>query len=82
VIGWPVLISGFLDGTNQTLYGMRRAYHLSLRRCDLRCDPGAHQPAHSSNPKANFTLVPRISAETNPINVKERSNVLLGGASC
>lgn len=34
------------------------------------------------HPKANFTLVPRISAETNPINVKERPNILLVSASC
>ena len=52
---------------------------------DIYYPPGltlAHQPAHSSNPKANFTLVPRISAETYPINVKERPNILLVSASC
>jgi len=48
----------------------------------LRFRTVAHQPAHSSNPKGNFTLVPRISAETNPINVKERPNILLVTASC
>lgn len=42
---------------------------------------GHHRLGHSTT-KANFTLVPRISAETNPINVKERPNILLVSASC
>jgi hypothetical protein len=33
-----------------------------------------HQPAHSSNPKANYSLVPAFRRD-NPINVKEPANL-------
>ncbi|ENO7778828.1 hypothetical protein ACB529_003818 [Escherichia coli] len=49
--------------------------HLVLPK--LSC---AHQPAHSSNPKANYSLVPAFRRD-NPINVKEPANLFRLAAS-
>lgn len=58
----------------------RAAYSTFFASSQARYPSGltlAHQPAHSSNPKANYSLVSHKGGRSNPIYVKEAANLHL-----
>ncbi|ECD9611557.1 hypothetical protein FNZ18_19645 [Salmonella enterica subsp. salamae] len=54
---------------------------MQLNNFNPRRKSASRQSGTSSNPKANYSLVPAFRRD-NPINVKERFTVLVSSASC